>query len=48
MTFQEIAASLPNGFHDAELQRFDIDYVQRRMQFDLVVWIGEDRIHPSR
>lgn len=26
MTFGEVAASLPNGFHDAELQRFEVDY----------------------
>jgi hypothetical protein len=40
MTFDEVAASLPNGFHDAELQRFEMDYVHRTLQFDLVVWIG--------
>jgi hypothetical protein len=40
MTFQEVASSLPNGFHDAELHRFEMDYVHRRLQFDLVVWIG--------
>jgi hypothetical protein len=32
---------LPNGFHDAELQRFEMDYVRRQLRFDLVVWIGE-------
>ena len=41
MTFQETAASLPNGFHDAELQRFEMDYVHRKLQFDLVVWMGD-------
>jgi hypothetical protein len=41
MTFEEAAASLPNGFHDAELQRFEMDYVHRRLRFDLVVWIGD-------
>jgi len=40
MTFKEVAASLPNGFHDAELQRFEMDYVHRTLRFDLVVWIG--------
>jgi hypothetical protein len=40
MTFQEIAASLPNGFHDAELQRFEMNYLHRKLQFDLVVWVG--------
>ena len=41
MTFQELAASLPNGFHDAELQRLEMDYVHRQLRFDLVVWIGD-------
>ena len=41
MTFDEVAATLPNGFHDAELQRFEMDYVHRKLQFDLVVWIGD-------
>jgi len=41
MTFEDAAASLPNGFHDAELLRFEMDYVQRRLQFDLVLWIGD-------
>ena len=40
MSFEEVAASLPNGFHDAELQRFEMDYVHRTLRFDLVVWIG--------
>jgi hypothetical protein len=40
MTFEEVAASLTNGFHDAELQRFQMDYVERKLQCDLVLWIG--------
>jgi hypothetical protein len=41
MTFQQAAASLPNGFHDAELRRVEMDYVHRRLRFDLDVWIGD-------
>jgi hypothetical protein len=41
MTFEETVAALPNGFHDAELQRFEMDYVHRTLRFDLVVWIGD-------
>jgi hypothetical protein len=41
MTFKEVAASLPNRFHDAELQRFEMDYVHRTLRFDLVIWIGD-------
>jgi hypothetical protein len=37
MTFDEVAASLPNGFHDAELRRFEMDHLHRTLQFDLVV-----------
>ena len=41
MTFEEVTACLPNGLHDAELQRFEMDYARRRLQFDLAVWIGD-------
>ena len=41
MTFEETAAALPNGFHDAELQHFEMDYVHRTLRFDLVVWVGD-------
>jgi hypothetical protein len=41
MTFEEVSASLPNGFHDAEIRRFEMDYVHRTLQFDLDVWIGD-------
>ncbi len=40
MTFEEVAASLPHGFHDAQLRRFEMDYVHRKLTFDLDVWIG--------
>ena len=41
MTFNELAHTLPNGFHDAELHRFEIDYVRRVLQFTLMPWIGD-------
>jgi hypothetical protein len=41
MTFKEVAVSLPNGFHDAELQRFEMDHVHGTLRFDLLVWIGD-------
>ena len=41
MTFKQAAESLPNGFHDAELRRFEMDYVRRRLEFDLDIWIGD-------
>jgi hypothetical protein len=41
MTFRQLIASLPNGLHDAELRRFEMDYEGRRLQFDLMVWVGD-------
>jgi len=41
MTFLEIVESLPNGLHDAELHRFEMDYVRRNLQFEFDVWIGD-------
>ena len=41
MTFQELVQSLPNGFHDAELSHFEMDYISRRLAFDLMMWIGD-------
>jgi hypothetical protein len=41
MTPDEIAASLPNGFHDAELKSLAIDYVKREARLILDMWIGE-------
>jgi hypothetical protein len=28
MTFDDVAASLPNGFHDAERQRFEMEHAR--------------------
>src|SRR5580704_13582201 len=41
MTFQEVDELLPNGLHDAELRRFEMDYVQRKLDFYLDLWIGD-------
>lgn len=48
MTFQELAQSLPNGFHDAELHRLEIDYVQQVLRMELVVWIGRMKARETR
>ncbi len=47
MNFEEVTDTLPNGFHDAELRRLEMDYVQRKLQFDLDVWIGDMRDPPE-
>jgi hypothetical protein len=41
MTLDDLAASLPNGFHDAKLKAVSIDYVNRRASLDLHIWIGD-------
>ena len=43
MTFRQLIASLPNGLHDAELRRFEMDYMRRRLQLDLSLWVGDMR-----
>lgn len=41
MTFEELTDTLPNGFHDSELLRFQMDYLTRRLVLEVVVWIGD-------
>jgi len=37
----QIAASFPNGFHDAFLQRLVLDYVGRQATLTLDLWVGD-------
>ena len=41
MNLIELADTLPNGFHDAEVHSFEMDYVGRVLRFRLEVWIGQ-------
>ena len=41
MTLEELENSLPNGLHDAEMQRVCIDYQQRTMTIDMYVFVGD-------
>ena len=43
MTLDELAATLPNGFHDAYLKALAIDYVAREARLLLDIWIGSPR-----
>ena len=43
MTVEEIAASLPNGFHDARIDSISINYVKREVSIDLEVWMAESQ-----
>ena len=40
MTFEELASTLPNRFHDAELSSFEMNYSSRVLRLNLEVWIG--------
>lgn len=42
MTFEELAATLPNGLHDAEVSRLQIDYSTRTVVLELSIWLGDD------
>ena len=41
MTIQELAETLPNGFHDAHVSCLKIDYARREVAFEMSVWVGE-------
>jgi len=47
MTIFDIAARLPNGFHDSEVSSVSIDYVKRSMTLHLDVWVGTMSDPPS-
>lgn len=40
MTFEELDQALPNGFHDAKIQKLVVDYVQRSATMTMHLWIG--------
>lgn len=41
MTIKEIQHSLPNGFHDSELNKIEIDYVKREIKLHIDVNISD-------
>lgn len=41
MTLDELAISLPNGLHDAELHKCTIDYAARSVELVLKLWVGK-------
>jgi hypothetical protein len=47
LSLDELAGSLPNGFHDAELKALAIDFVKREMRLSLDVWIGDLNVPPG-
>lgn len=41
MTLDDLACTLPNGFHDAEITSIRIDYVRRKVEIMIDVWVGD-------
>jgi hypothetical protein len=48
VTLEELEDSLPNGLHDAEIQRVCIDYQQRTMTIDMSVFVGDIAAPPEK
>jgi hypothetical protein len=53
MNFNELDLTLPNGFHDASLRHFEMNYVNHTLNFDLDVSVGtpeeeQEFIRPAR
>ena len=40
MTLTDVDRELPNGFHDANLLRFAVDYAKATLSLDLDLWVG--------
>ncbi len=40
MTLTDVDRQLPNGFHDAYLLRFAVDYAKATLSLDLNLWVG--------
>ena len=40
MTLAELEQTLPNGFHDAKIERISIDYVERTVICDMHLLVG--------
>lgn len=41
MTLEDLAQTLPNGFHDSMVRSIFVDYAQRQVTMQLAVWIGD-------
>jgi hypothetical protein len=40
MNLEELAADLPHGFHDSEVQSISMNFAERIVEFILDVWVG--------
>jgi len=41
MNLFQLAATLPNGLHDAELRRLSVDYVEQTAVLELEIWVDD-------
>lgn len=41
MNLFDLAESLPNGLHDAELRRVSVDYVERTATLEIEIWVAD-------
>lgn len=49
MNIEDISNTLPNGFHDAYLQRLSLDYAKHEAVFTLKIWDGDpDADNPAQ
>lgn len=48
MNLEELENTLPNGLHDAEVQRITVDYRLRVVTLEVAVWVGQMDDPPER
>jgi len=48
MTLEELENTLPNGLHDAEIERIAVDYALRKLTLEVAVWVGDMGDPPER
>jgi hypothetical protein len=48
MTLEDLENTLPNGLHDAEVQRIEVDYALRKLTLEVAVRVGDMGEPPER
>jgi hypothetical protein len=48
MTLNELADTLPSGFHDCELKRLEVDYVARTIRLGMSILVGDPDAKPEQ
>jgi hypothetical protein len=47
VTIEDLAGTLPNGFHDSEVEVMSVDFNARTAEFTLLVWVGTMQSPPG-